>query len=266
MYTLRLGKSVKALCGDYYEIIQEMAKLGYHSIDIVLCECGFENTAEQVEEVKKRIIAAKNLGLYFNNIHLPYGYAWDISILDDEKRRLSMDNVKSIISWGDMLQPYCYVFHPSAGPIFDKDRPQRLVNLEKSMKELQAFTKTPLAVENMPDRGMLNTGAELQYFAKKMGNVQYCIDVNHFLRELPEEALELIGKYAITLHISDHDYTRERHWLPAKGKIDWQKVIAALEKANYQGVWNYEVLEGTLAEIKYNYLGLFAEYNNCIEK
>ncbi|MBR2330328.1 MAG: hypothetical protein IKA40_03685, partial [Clostridia bacterium] len=100
MYTLRLGKSVKALCGDYYEIIQEMVALGYHSIDIVLCECGFENTAEQVEEVKRRVIAAKNLGLYFNNIHLPYGYAWDISILDDEKRRLSMDNVKSIISWG----------------------------------------------------------------------------------------------------------------------------------------------------------------------
>ena len=56
MYTLRLGKSVKALCGDYYEIIQEMVALGYHSIDIVLCECGFENTAEQVEEVKREVV------------------------------------------------------------------------------------------------------------------------------------------------------------------------------------------------------------------
>jgi len=138
---------------------------------------------------------------------------------------------------------------------------KRLADLQTSMKELQAYTKTPLAVENMPRTGMLNTSAELMYFAEQMGKVDYCIDVNHFLRETPDEAIENIGKYTITLHISDHDYADEKHWLPGKGKIDWQKVIAALEKANYQGVWNYELVNPNPVEVKQNYDWLFDAYN-----
>ena len=132
------------------------------------------------------------------------------------------------------------------------------------MKELQAYTSTPLAVENMPRTGMLNTSNELLQFAQSMGKVDYCIDVNHFLRETPDDALNVIGKYAITLHISDHDYGDEKHWLPGKGKNEWQKVIAALEQVGYQGVWNYELRVGEytgLQDVKDNFDGLFAEYN-----
>lgn len=264
MYRLRLGLSVKGLIGEYDTIIKEMSALAFDSIDIVLCECGYEGTQEQIALLKERIQKAQALGLQLNNIHLPYGRDWDISISDDALRKIAVDNVKSLIAWGDKLVPYCYVFHPSAGPVLDKDRAKRLADLQSSMKELQAYTSTPLAVENMPRTGMLNTSNELLQFAQSMGKVDYCIDVNHFLRETPDDALNVIGKYAITLHISDHDYGDEKHWLPGKGKIEWQKVIAALEKVGYQGVWNYELRAGEytcLQDVKDNFEGLFAEYN-----
>ena len=71
-----------------------------------------------------------------------------------------------------------------------------------------------------------------------------------------------------TLHISDHDYIDERHVLPKDGKIDWMKLIGALEKIGYQGVFDYEILREmkeyvfyTFADIKRNHEELFAQYN-----
>ena len=261
MYRLRLGLSVKGLIDNFDDVVAQMVALGFDSIDIVLCECGYEGNAEQIATIQTRIRKAQSLGLQLNNLHLPYGYDWDISIPDDTCRAAAVNNVKSVIDWAEGLNPYCYVFHPSAGPVLDKHRGKRLADLQSSMKELQAYTKTPLAVENMPRTGMLNTSAELMDFARQMGKVDYCIDVNHFLRETPDEAIEKVGQYTVTLHISDHDYADEKHWLPGKGKIEWQKVIAALEKANYRGVWNYELVNPNPAEVRQNYDWLFDAYN-----
>ena len=262
MYELKLGKSVKGLISDFYEQITKAKELGFESIDVVLCECGYEGTDEQIEELKKRIVFLKTMGLRFNNVHLPYGADWDISVLEEEKRKSVLKNVKTAVDWIEPLAPYCYVIHGSSGPIMDDERALRLIQLEKSVRELQKYTNTPMAVENMPRTGILNTSAEMTEFANRMEKVDFCLDVNHFLRELPEDAILQIGDKVITTHISDHNFVDERHWLPGKGKIDWQKVIKALESVDYKGVFNYEVGQDvTLEEIKKNFDLLFKEYN-----
>ena len=53
--------------------------------------------------------------------------------------------------------------------------------------------------------------------------LQVCVDVNHFLQEKAEDGLKLLGNRVKTLHISDHDYEDEQHWMPEEGKIDWMK-------------------------------------------
>ena len=120
-----------------------------------------------------------------------------------------MDNAKSIISWGDALQPYCYVFHPSAGPIFDKDREKRLELLENSMKELQAFTKTPLAVENMPRTGLGRTVSEMQELISHDDRLRVCFDVNHLLCDDHKTFWNMLKEKIVTLHISDYDFIDE---------------------------------------------------------
>ena len=262
MYKLRLGKSVKGLISDFYEQITKAKALGFASIDVVLCECGYEGTDEQVEELKKRITFLKEVGLLLNNVHLPYGEAWDISALEEEKRQSVLKNVKTAVDWIEPFEPYCYVIHGSSGAIMDDERALRLIQLEKSVRELQKYTATPMAVENMPRTGILNTSAEMLAFASKMEKVEFCLDVNHFLRETPEDAILQIGDKVITTHISDHNFVDEKHWLPKTGKIDWQKVIKALESVDYDGVFNYEVSPNySLEEIKENFDLLFREYN-----
>lgn len=263
MYELKLGKSIKGLISDFYEQIKQAKELGFASIDVVLCECGYEGTAEQVDELKKRIVFLKETGLRFNNVHLPYGADWDISVLDESKREQVVQNVKNAVDWIEPLAPYCYVIHGSSGPVMDDERALRLVQLEKSVRELQKYTLTPMAVENMPRTGILNTSKEMAEFASRMEKVDFCLDVNHFLRETPEDAILEIGDKVITTHISDHNFVDEKHWLPGKGKIAWQKVIQALEKVGYRGVFNYEVgPDVTLKEVKENFDLLFKEYNS----
>jgi sugar phosphate isomerase/epimerase len=101
-----------------------------------------------------------------------------------------------------------------------------------------------------------------------LANVKLCCDVNHYLSDKAETAIEVLGERIKTLHISDHDYIDERHVLPKDGKIDWMALIGALEKTDYQGVFNYEITRSlneyvfyTLADIKRNYEELFEEYN-----
>lgn len=263
MYELKLGKSVKGLISDFYEQIRKAKELGFASIDVVLCECGYEGTDEQIEELKKRIAFLKETGLRFNNVHLPYGADWDISVLDEEKRQSVLKNVKTAVDWIEPFAPYCYVIHGSSGPVMDDERDMRLIQLEKSVWELQKYTATPMAVENMPRTGILNTSAEMAEFASRVGKVEFCLDVNHFLRETPEDAILRIGDKVITTHISDHNFVDERHWLPGKGLIAWQRVINALESVGYNGVFNYEVgPDVTLEEIKENFDCLFQEYNS----
>jgi len=262
MYRLKLGKSVKILKEEYYDELKSMKNLGFESIDVDLCDVGFFNELYQFEEIEKRMQALKDSGLYFNAVHIPYGTQWDISVADENERKYSVENVIKTIAEMDKYAPSCYVLHGSFEPIMDKEREKKLESLIQSAKEIYAFTKTPIALENLPRTCLLNTTAEILTVAEKVEGLRICLDVNHFLRERTEKAITNVSKLIITTHISDHDYANERHWLPKEGKIDWMKLLSELEKSGYNGVFNYEVkAEYTLAQIKDNYEALFEEYN-----
>ncbi|MBQ4268160.1 MAG: sugar phosphate isomerase/epimerase [Clostridia bacterium] len=262
MYQLPLGVSIAAKKDDFYQKIDEAKSLSFDSVDFDLTVGGYYNGDDEIEELKKRAAYLKASGLRFNGVHIPYGAYWDISTKDDGDRTRNLDNIKKAIAWLDAFQLFCYILHGSSGPIMDKDRDWRIENLIVSVKELEAYTKTPIAVENLPRTCLLSTTKEWLAVAKKLKKRDFCLDVNHFLQEYSHEAVKKIGRRFITTHISDHDYVNERHWMPKKGKIDWMQLIGVFEKIGYQGVFNYELVgEFTLADVKDNYVRLFENYN-----
>jgi sugar phosphate isomerase/epimerase len=115
-------------------------------------------------------------------------------------------------------------------------------------------------VEILPRTCLFNTSKEAWDVLNAVEGIDACVDVNHFLQEKSEEGILRLGGYVKTLHISDHDYVDERHWLPGNGSIDWMKLIGSLEKIGYTGMFHYESA-GTHEEVKQNYLDLFARYN-----
>ena len=115
--------------------------------------------------------------------------------------------------------------------------------------------------------GNLTNGVnQLKEYADKTKNGYVVIDVNHFLNEdRGEDAILAIGDKVKTLHISDNDFVYERHMMPGDGLNDWNKIIGALEKIGYKGMFNYELnvlkYDYPYKEIVANYEKLFKEYN-----
>ena len=236
-----------------------MVALGFEMVDTCMCAGGFWFETEEIEETKKRLAYVKSTSLVLNGIHIPYGNQWDISAAAEEDRKISVENVKKIVALTREFEPKTYILHGSFEPIMDDERSDKLAALVKSVKELRSLGVS-IAIENLPRTCLLNTSNEILSVLKETGDMPLCVDVNHFLREETHEGVAAIAPYVVTTHISDHDYANERHWLPGKGKIDFIKTLAALEKAGYKGPFTYE-LEAPLAEIKQNFDEIFATYN-----
>ena len=261
MYTLRLGKSISARAENFYELIDKAKTLGFQSVDFDLCIGGFFYSDEDILECKKRLQYILDSGLFLNGVHIPYGGdGRDVSRLDEQMRRLAVKNITELTKIVDEYRPFCYILHGSFEPIMDKDRKTQLKQLVRSMKELSGVSKSPIVLENLPRTCLLNTSEEMLWLCKKVKNLRFCLDTNHFLRERTHEAIENLKGKIVTMHVSDHNYVNEQHWLPGKGTIEWDKLLSALEKIGYNGVFNYE-LGVELEEVKANFDELFTTYN-----
>ena len=264
-FTLRLGRSI-GFCQDdgFYRLLQECKDLGYDTFDFDIAGAWPNEEKENAHysHLEWGMEYVKKVGLPVNGVHISFGTRWDYSDTNEENRRKVVENTKAIFARTAAVNPYCYILHGSFEPIDDKDRAAKLQALKQSMREIADATSAYICLEILPRTCLLNTAKEMIEVIEDIAidNVRVCVDVNHFLQEKSEDGLLALGKYVKTLHISDHDYINERHWLPGEGKIDWMKLIGALEKIGYSGMFHYES-KGTHEEVKQNYLELFARYN-----
>ena len=99
------------------------------------------------------------------------------------------------------------------------------------------------ALENT-SRGYTREPERLVGLMEDLGapNVGVVIDTGH--RNLvgdPVEALRVVGRYLMTLHIHDNHGESDEHLLPGGGDIPWTGVIQALDDVAYNGVFMYEL-------------------------
>lgn len=263
-YRLRLGASVSFCSKIFYDRLAQAAELGFDAIDFDISGCWSYPDEEKVyyERLESGIEAVARTGIPVNGIHISFGDNWDISVLDEPTRRKTVADIASVMKRTASASPYCYIFHGSFEPVPPADRQAAIDALKRSVRELSDFTDRYLCIETLPRTCLLNTSEEANAIIDSLAlpNVGLCADVNHFLKEKSEDAVLSMGARIKTTHISDHDYVDERHWLPGQGKIDWMKLIGALEAIGYNGVFNYEVGNGML-EIRDNYNELFDRYN-----
>ena len=264
-FTLRLGRSIGFCQESFYELLQETKDLGYDTFDFDIAGAWPNEEKENAHyaHLEWGMEYVKKVGLPVNGIHVSFGGRWDYSDTNEENRRKVVENTKKIFARTATLNPYCYILHGSFEPIDDKDRAAKLAALVQSVKELASSTPAYICLEVLPRTCLLNTAKETLEVMEKVNidNVRVCVDVNHFLQEKSEDGLRALGKWVKTLHISDHDYENERHWLPGEGKIDWMKLIGVLEEIGYEGVFNYECSRYTPVQMKENFERLFARYN-----
>lgn len=273
MYQLPLGTSVSlfsqvAQRQEFFDDIQQIKKLGFYSVDVSLDNVGgykhsMEKCSLALEDALKAVVDS---GLRLNAVHMPFGPFNNITSYDDGVRAFAVAEFIDMFGLCDRYNPDFYVFHSMAGSNVAGVREKRKAVLQNTFSKFVSATKATVCMENMTNQGVPNTSVEAIEIVDGVKGGKICFDTNHCLQEKPEDFILALGQRLATLHVSDYDFVKERHLIPLQGKIDWMKVIGALEKVGYQGVFNYEVsMSGygyTYNELKDNYVKLFEQYNN----
>ncbi|MDI6828641.1 MAG: sugar phosphate isomerase/epimerase family protein, partial [Armatimonadota bacterium] len=116
----------------------------------------------------------------------------------------------------------------------------------QSIAEIADFCRDlniEVAVEVLSNLAVGSSASELLELLEmaNCSNVGICLDVNHVFP--PSQLIPFVhavGKNLLTLHISDYDGEKEKHWLPGMGIIDWRALIRALNDVGYHGPFMYE--------------------------
>ncbi len=229
------------------------------------------------EEIIAKLTAAKKAadaaGLEIWSIHMPYGKNTDISLIDNEKRKIVIDFHKKVLGFVAILNPKIILFHPSYYLGLD-ERENRTTQLVSSAKELNKAVKkigATMVIENMlgpellvkqngnQERPLMRTVVEAEAIFKKLPKDVYAaVDLNHIAK--PEEILKALGKRVKTIHVADGEGKAERHYFPCdnKGENDWKAIISTLSSIGYKGPFMYESTTKDITQYKKCYDSLLA--------
>ena len=216
---------------------------------------------------------ADQFGVALWSLHLPFMpfEEIDISFLDNEKRRATLQKLCGTMEQAIAIGIDKFVVHASGEPALPSEREKRLQCSEDSLFTLSEYAKkgkAMVAVENLPRTCLGNCSEEINRLAAVNDNVAVCFDTNHLFLESHREFTQNLKKEILTVHISDYDFSGEKHWMPGQGKLDWQEIIRLLAGKGYTGPWLYEVSftqkappeekELTFADFAENHRKLFA--------
>lgn len=202
------------------------------------------------------------------SLHLPFMPFEDIDIssIDSNMRNSNVFMLSDIISRASDIGVNRFVIHASGEPVLPPVRAERMKCSKDSLYKLSEFAKksdSVIAVENLPRTCLGNNSREINELTSVNENLFVCFDTNHLFGQTASEFVNDLNKKIETVHISDYDFTYERHWLPGLGKVNWKEIIDLLNSKQYKGPWVYEVslfpknvpdkTKITLSEILENY-------------
>lgn len=180
--------------------------------------------------------------------HLPFAgpNELDIASLDSQIRENTVACWFKNIDRGAKLGVKIFVAHPSSEPKSEdpETRQKQIEASRQSLKELAEYAakyNAVIAVEDLPRTCLGRNSNEMAELVSADKRLKVCLDTNHMLIDSNLNLIEKLGDKIITLHVSDYDFTDEKHWLPGEGKVDWQAVYKAILNTGYKGIWLYEI-------------------------
>ena len=189
---------------------------------------------------------ADEYGITLNSYHLPFSpfSEIDISSPDAVLRGNTVAYCSELIKKAGSVGIPRFVIHPSGEPIAPAERAEHMKYARESLTRLAdvaAAEGAVLAVENLPRTCLGCSSDDILALTSADPRLRVCFDTNHLLGEDIATFIQKVGHLLVTTHVSDYDFSDERHWLPGEGKIDWFALIDALKAVGYDGAWLYEL-------------------------
>jgi len=179
------------------------------------------------------------------NLQLPYAIHianvnYGIDFGDINKNKANIEYINKLNNFKSELDALCYILHPESGDI------------ELSIKNIKKLKIKPLALENMPLKGifgknLLASDPELMKpFFQKIPYLEFCFDINHAIKAAISKKLEyllFINKFLkfknpIIMHIAGGNLNSEfdEHLPLDKSQYDLIKIKRIL--LNYNSIIN----------------------------
>lgn len=203
------------------------------------------------------------------SFHLPFAgpNELDIASLDEKIRQNTVECWQKNIIRGAKLGTKIFVAHPSSEPKSEdpETRQKEIEAAKKSLKELAEFAQkydAVIAVEDLPRTCLGRNSDEMAELVSAHPELKVCLDTNHMLIDTNLNLINKLGEKIVTLHVSDYDFTNEKHWLPGEGKVDWQSLYNAILRTGYKGPWLYEILLKTPNTIERNRDLIFQDFTD----
>ncbi|MBN2083551.1 sugar phosphate isomerase/epimerase [bacterium] len=187
------------------------------------------------------------LGLKLNYIHPPLECYHDLTSLDQQVRRSTIELMKLAMHATAELGGSSITIHiANDAQIPDEQFPPRIAAGLESLKELLEFAEVvgvTLCQENLPntfDAGRLSL--EIIKATAGWNNLRICLDACHATMQNPH-ALEFVAGIApriFTTHFSDTMGEEDSHLVPGEGNVDFPGIAEIMGKAGYNGVIDLE--------------------------
>lgn len=239
-----VGKSMGRWSGFSLESMKDNKAGGLDYIEVTMNDVVGKDTAGVRERASMLKADIDSAGLEVWSVHMPYSTKLDISVIDDVKRAANVQYMKDILRVAGVFNPQFVVLHPSSEPIASDERWQRLENSHEAIGELLPVAReigAVLCVENLPRTCLGMNGEEMMKLIEDYDDAGICFDVNHLLYQSHSDFLKAIPKGKIkTVHLSDYDFSDERHLIPGKGLIDNRAVWAGIRENGYDGIMMFE--------------------------
>ena len=195
---------------------------------------------------------AERTGMVLNSYHLPFSRQYAIADLDESQRQEVVANNIRLMRLAAAAGVRIMVLHPSTEPIADEARSLYMAQSQKSLREMAEVAEelgVVIAVEDLPRTCLGHDATEMKELLSADKRLRMCFDVNHLLRDNHKNMVDAVGDKIVTLHISDYNFEDECHFVPGVGHIDWKALVELLEKADYKGVFMYEVAFGAFEKM-----------------
>lgn len=188
----------------------------------------------------------RQLGLKLNYIHAPLDRYYDLTSLDGQVRRATIEVMKICIEACSDIGGNGVVMHVMNGPLGAGENIKHRVDAGlESLHELIRHGQVlgvNISIENLPVS--MECGIVSLAVLRATGDLQLgiCIDTCHASMHVPS-GLPLVEEFAPRVrhtHLSDTAGDHDSHLIPGDGSVDFQAVAGILGRAGYRGVVDLE--------------------------
>ncbi len=223
------------------EIFAEIAAAGIKYIELSLHGEDYRRIFAECEGIRAM---AERHGLLLWSVHLRFGRETiNLCAPDGAERERTLERQIEDLRGASALGVKHVILHGGI-PLPQTERKKYFAIAKENIARLQTEASRlgiTVCVESLMPSCIGRNAEELLSILSAHPDLRVCLDTNHILGTDHVELIRALGKKIVTTHISDYDFSEERHWMPGEGRLDWPSLTAALDEVGYEGPILYEV-------------------------